>query len=131
MNEAEASCILTFDHARNAGRCFPSFFASPKKNPMIAITYSFYPAKTVIVKQDTPANIVYLIEHGLVKLVRENSKSNEVIIGFRHRDWLIGAPTILLGKPYNFTIIAVVPTRLREIPKKDFQELIKKDEQLS
>jgi CRP-like cAMP-binding protein len=99
---------------------FSSFFADPKKNPDSRNNVQFYPAGTVVVKQETPANSVYLIEHGLVKLVRETPKGNKVIIGLRHRDWLIGAPTILIDKPYNFTIISVVPTRLRNIPKKDF-----------
>lgn len=110
---------------------FSSFFADPKNNPYYRNQVHLYPSRAIIVKQETPANAVYLIEHGLVKLVRENSQGNKVIIGLRHRDWLIGAPTILLDRPYNFTIIAVVPTRLREIPKKDFQEHIKKDEQFS
>jgi len=110
---------------------FSSFFADPKKNPDYRNNVQFYPAETVIVKEDMPANTVYLIEHGLVMLVRETPKGNTVIIGLRHRDWLIGAPTVLLDKPYNFTIIAVVPTQLRNIPKKDFLEYIKKDEQFA
>ncbi len=110
---------------------FSSFFADQKKNPHYRNHVQFYPARTEIVKQDTPANIVYLIEHGLVKLVRENSKGNKVIIGLRHRNWLLGAPTILLDRPYNFTVIALLPTMLREIPKEDFLEHIKKDERFS
>ncbi len=66
-----------------------------------------------------------------MKLVKENSKGIKVIIGLRHRDWLIGAPTIFLDKPYNFTVIALLPTMLREIPKEDFLEHIKKDERFS
>jgi CRP-like cAMP-binding protein len=110
---------------------FSSYFADPKKNPHYCNHVEFYSAKAVIVRQETPAYAVFLIEQGLVKLVRENSKGNKVIIGLRHRDWLIGAPTILLDKPYNFTVMALVPTLLRDIPKKDFLEHIKKDEQFS
>jgi CRP-like cAMP-binding protein len=110
---------------------FSSFFADSKNNPCYRNHVQLYPAKAVIVKQETPANAVFLIEHGLVKLVRETSKGNKVIIGLRHRDWLIGAPTVLLDRPYNFTVIAVVPTLLRGIPKKDFLEYIKKNEQFS
>jgi CRP-like cAMP-binding protein len=96
------------------------------RNPL-----QLYPAKAVIVKQDTLANAVYLIEKGLVKIVRVAPKGNKVIIGLRHRDWLIGAPTILLDRPYNFTVIAVVPTLLRGIPKKEFLDHIKKNGQFS
>jgi CRP-like cAMP-binding protein len=110
---------------------FSSFFADPKKNPYYRDRVRLYPAKAMIIKQETAANTVYLIEHGLVKLVRETSTGNKVIIGLRHRNWLIGAPTILLDRPYNYTVIAVLPTMLRDIPKKDFLDYIKKDEQFS
>jgi CRP-like cAMP-binding protein len=109
---------------------FSSFFA-PKSNPYYRNHLHLYPARAVIVKQGTPAHAVYLIEHGLVKLVRETLKGNKVIMGLRHRDWLIGAPTVLLNRPYNYTSIAVVPTLLRSIPKEDFLKQIKKNEQFS
>ena len=110
---------------------FSSFFADGKNNLYFRNPVQLYPAKAEIVKQDTPANAVYLIESGLVKLLRQTPDGNKVIIGFRHRDWLIGAPTVLLDKPYNFTVIAVIPTRLRGIPRKDFLDHIKKNEQFS
>lgn len=110
---------------------FSSFFADPKNNPFYRDHVHHYPAKAVIVKQETPANAVYLIEHGLVKLVRETSQGNKVIIGLRHRDWLIGAPAVLLDMPYNFTVITVVPTLLRRISRKEFLDHIKENEQFS
>lgn len=110
---------------------FSSFFADPKNSPIYRNHVQLYQARAVIVKQETPADAVYLIEHGLVKLVRETSKGNKVIIGLRHHDWLIGAPTVLLDRPYNFTVVAVVPTLLRRIPKTEFLEHIRKNEQFS
>lgn len=117
--------------ATQADTFFSSFFADLKNNSNYRNNVQFYPARAVIVNQETPANAVYLIEHGLVKLVRETSKGNKVIIGLRYRDWLIGAPAIILDRTYNFTVITVVPTLLRVIPKKDFREYIKKSEQFS
>jgi len=110
---------------------FSSFFANRKNNLYYRNPEQLYPAKAEVVKQDTPANAVYLIESGLVKLLRQTPNGNKVIVGLRHRDWLIGAPTVLLDRPYNFTVIAVIPTRLRGIPRKDFLDHIKKNEQFS
>jgi CRP-like cAMP-binding protein len=118
-------------HDRQADSYFSAFFGERRNNLYYRNHVLLYPARAVIVKQNTPANAVYLIEHGLVKLVRETSEGNQVIIGLRHRDWLIGAPTVLLDRPYNFTVMAVVPTLLRGIPKKDFLDHIKKNEQFS
>jgi len=110
---------------------FSSFFPDPKKNFHYRNHVQFYPARAVIVKQESAADIVYLIEQGLVKLVRETSMGNKVIMGLRHRGWLIGASSVLFDRSDNFTSIAVVPTLLRRIPKDDFLEHIKKDEQFS
>jgi CRP/FNR family transcriptional regulator len=110
---------------------FSSFFADLKNNLYYRYPVQLCPAKAEIVKQDKPANAVYLIESGLVKLLRQTPNGNKVIIGLRHRDWLIGAPTVLLDRPYNFTAIAVIPSLLRGIPRKDFLDHIKKNEQFS
>ena len=110
---------------------FSSFFANRKNNLYYRNPEQLYPAKAEVVKQDTPANAVYLIESGLVKLLRQTPNGNKVIVGLRHRDWLIGAPTVLLDRPYNFTVIAVIPALLRRIPRKDFLDHIKKYEQFS
>ena len=110
---------------------FAAFFDEHQNSLSSRDQIQLYSAKAVIVKQDTPSNWVYLIEHGLVKLVRETPKGNKVIISLRHRDWLIAAPTVLLDRPYNFTVVAVVPTLVRCIPKKDFLDHVKKNEQFS
>ncbi len=110
---------------------FAAFLGERPNNPYYRNHLKLYSAKAVIVKQDTPANTVYLIDQGLVKVVRVTPKGNKVIIGLRHRDWLIGTPTVLLDRPYNFTVIAVIPTLLREIPKKAFLDHIKKNGQFS
>jgi CRP/FNR family transcriptional regulator len=110
---------------------FSAFFTDPKNNRHYQGQVQLYPAKTVIVKQDTPANAVYLIEQGLVKLVRETSNGSTVIVGLRHRDWLIGAPTVLLDRPYNFTVMTVVPSLLRAVPKNEFLDHIQKNGEFS
>ena len=110
---------------------FADFFGEHQNSLSFGDQIQFYPARAVIVKQDTPSIWVYLIERGLVKLVRETQKGNKVIISLRHRDWLIGAPTVLLDRPYNFTVVAVIPTLLRRIPKRDFLDHVKKNEQFS
>ena len=40
---------------------------------------------------------------GLVKLSAHGTSGLEVIAGLRRRNWIIGAPAVLLGKKYSFT----------------------------
>ncbi len=110
---------------------FAAFFCERQNNLYYRSQTHLYPTKAVIVKQDTPANAVFLIEQGLVKLVRETSRGNHVIVGLRHCDWLIGSPPVLLDRPYNYTVIALAPSSLLHIPKQEFLDHIKRNEQFS
>jgi CRP-like cAMP-binding protein len=82
-----------------------------------------YAARAEVFKQETSSNMVYLIEQGLVKLVRVASNGSQVIIGLRRRPWLMGAPAVLLNKPYSFTAVTLVPSSIRAIPAKAFLKL--------
>ncbi len=110
---------------------FTSFFNHPQNHHHSCGRAREWPAQSVIFTQDTPAVAVYLIEQGLVKLVRVTSSGNQVIVGLRHRNWLMGAPAIFLDKVYSYTAIPVLPTVVRSIPRESFLELVKKDEQFS
>jgi CRP-like cAMP-binding protein len=90
-----------------------------------------YPAQAEIFKQDTPSNRVFLIEQGLVKLVRIASNGSQVIIGLRRRPWLIGAPAVLLNKAYSFTAVTLIPSAIHAIPAKVFLKLATTNKQFS
>jgi CRP-like cAMP-binding protein len=108
-----------------------SFFSDRKNSEYNRFIVQTYPAHATIFLQDTPANTVYLVEHGVVKLVRVAPNGHHVITGLRRRHWMIGAPSVLLEKPYSFTGITLVPSSLRVIPAKDFLDLAKENKQFS
>ncbi len=110
---------------------FTTFFNHPQNHHHSCGRAQEWPAQSVIFTQDTPAVAVYLIEGGLVKLARVTSSGNQVIVGLRHRSWLMGAPAVFLDKLYSYTAIPVLPTVIRSIPRASFLELVKKDEQFS
>jgi CRP-like cAMP-binding protein len=110
---------------------FLSYFAGANANRPFRNQVELHPEKTVIARQDTLANMVFLIEKGLVKLVRENSQGGKAIIGLRHRGWPIGAPAVLLGSHYHFTVITILPTLLRAIPRQVFLDHILRNDEFS
>lgn len=107
------------------------FFSIPRNSAYNRSFVQTYPAHATVFLQDTLANTVYLVEHGVVKLVRVAPNGHHVIIGLRRRHWMIGAPSVLLGKPYSFTGITLVPSSLRGIPARDFLDLAKENKQFS
>ncbi len=90
-----------------------------------------YAAQSVIFHQDTQPQAVYLIDRGIVKLVRIMETGQPMILGLRRRHWLIGAPSVLLDSMYYSTAITLVPTSLRCISARDFLSLTKTSEDFS
>ena len=86
-----------------------------------------YPHNTEVSQQDTPANAVYLIERGLVKLTWVEPAGHEVIVGLRRRHWLLGAQAVLLGSHLAFTVTTLIPCSLRSISSKRFLHLVNTD----
>lgn len=105
-----------------AGAAFGAYGWSPPRE---------YPALTEIMQQDTPARAVYFIEYGLVKLSRMELSGHEVIAGLRRRNWIIGAPAVLLGKKYSFTATALADCKIRRISSDRFLSLIEADPEFS
>lgn len=130
----EKKSVPIFNPVNNDGQSegfLNSFCHDPRNNHYFSGQSQLCPAQVEIFRQDTPAKAVYLVEQGLVKLVRITYAGDQVIVGLRRRNWLIGAPSILLGKQYSYTAIAVLPTVLRCISKKSFLELVKNNVQFS
>ena len=86
-----------------------------------------YPPNTEVYHQETPANAVYLIERGLVKLTWLEPDGHEVIVGLRRRHWLIGAPAVLLERRCAFTVTTLIPCCLRCISTKGFLHMVNMD----
>ncbi len=110
---------------------FESLFGDHKNRMFDLGIVHTYPPQSVIFHQDTLPHAVYLIERGLVKLVRVVDNGKSIIVGLRRRHWLIGAPAVLLNGMYTYTPITLVSSSLRCIPARDFLELVKNNEDFS
>jgi CRP/FNR family transcriptional regulator, cyclic AMP receptor protein len=110
---------------------FESFFAKADFGACGWSAPREYPALTEIIEQDRPARAVYFIEYGLVKLSRIETSGHEVIAGLRRRNWIIGAPAVLLGKKYSFTATALVDCKIRHISSERFLSLVETNPEFS
>ncbi|MGC1455753.1 MAG: Crp/Fnr family transcriptional regulator [Nitrospirota bacterium] len=108
-----------------------SFFSKVKNEGYDGGGTKAYPARAEVFKQEASSNMVYLIEQGLVKLVRVAPNGSQIIIGIRRRPWLVGAPAVFLNKPYSFTAVTLLPSAIRAIPAKSFLKLATTNKQFS
>jgi len=66
-----------------------------------------------------------------VKLVCDDDKGNDVLIGLRRRDWLLGIVSVLLKRPHVTTAVSLTLCTLRGISAKPFLDLPTKDSRFS
>ena len=82
-------------------------------------------------RQGAPANDLFLIGHGLVKLTRLESNGREIIVDLRFPGWLLGAASVILQQPHAVSAITLTDCYLHRISAPDFQQLLKTDELVS
>lgn len=122
--------VQPINHNVNVLDFFKSFFDSPKSTAAGLGPSQAYPPHTEILRQDTPARVVYFVERGVLKLSRIESSGREFIAGLRHRHWIIGVPAVFLGKQYSFTVTTLTSSSLRGISAENFLNLVETDRDL-
>jgi CRP-like cAMP-binding protein len=86
-----------------------------------------YPAGIELYRQGNPAQAVYLIEQGLVKLMCVEERGQLLTLGLRAPGWLLGARCAVLQKPYMVTAETLTQCYLYCIPADEFHQLVKTD----
>lgn len=83
-----------------------------------------YPATVELYRQGDAANDVYLLESGLVKLVRVEPDGQELIVALRFPGSLIGNFSVIMNNPYPLTAITLIDSHVRRIPAEQFRQLV-------
>jgi CRP-like cAMP-binding protein len=88
-------------------------------------------AKIELFHQDSKVQDVFVLNRGLVKLIRVEEDGREMIVGLRSPDWILGAASAVSGGTHVVTAVSVTACRLRRISAKEFLEHLRSDLQLS
>jgi CRP/FNR family transcriptional regulator len=89
------------------------------------------PAGVELFEQGSYPREIYLVEHGLAKLIRVTEEGQETIVGLRSSGWVLGANSAILGKPYPVTAVTLTQCRLRYIYADQFIRLARSDMEFS
>lgn len=110
---------------------FSTFFKEHENDLAGCGPIQSYPSNGKIFNENDPAEVIYLIERGFIKLSQIEPDGKEIIVGLRGRYWLLGAPAVFLGIPYTYTAKTLTPSHLRSITKRCFLHLLKTEEAFS
>ena len=90
-----------------------------------------YPAGIELFQQGFPAEDVYFINSGLVKLVYVDQSGRELILGLPSANGLAGASAAILKQPHQMTALTLTRCHLRRLPSSVFLELMRTNTLLS
>lgn len=85
-----------------------------------------YPPAVELFSQGSIPGELYLVERGLIKLIRRFQDGREMIIDLRYPGQLTGAASILLQRSYPVTAITVGRCHLYRAPANIFIDLLRK-----
>jgi CRP-like cAMP-binding protein len=86
-----------------------------------------YASRSELFQQGIPADEVYIIHEGLVKLVWCESSGKQTILGLRWPGYLIGVPSVVTSDPSAMSAVTLVPSILERIPAEKFLQRLQTD----
>lgn len=90
-----------------------------------------YPPEVELFRQGNPAEEVFYIERGLVKLLRSQASGEERIVGLRSSGWFLGAAAVVIGMPLTVTAITVRPCRVARLEAAEFCRQLRENSAIS
>jgi CRP-like cAMP-binding protein len=90
-----------------------------------------FPPGVELFRQDEPAEVVYLIRDGAVKLVWADINGAEVIVGLRWPGWFLGAAAQIVSAPNPATAVTLVQSTVESISSRNFAQLIASDHEFT
>jgi CRP/FNR family transcriptional regulator len=86
-----------------------------------------YSPEIELFEEETPAEDVYVIDKGLIKLTGIAESGRELIVGLRSSGWIVGASSVISGLPYPVSAATLTHCRLRRISAEVFLDLLATD----
>jgi CRP/FNR family transcriptional regulator len=84
-----------------------------------------------LLQQGTPADEIYLIRDGLVKLVWTEPKGRQSIVGLRWRGYLLGVPSAITAEASPMSAITLVRSVMQRISAQEFLESLQTNSTLA
>jgi len=109
---------------------FRSFGIEDSRVPGFPAAQS-YPARVELFRQGDAPQSVFLLEQGLIKLMRVENDGHGIIVGLRAAGWFVGAASVILARPCLVSAVTVTPARVARMGADAFRAALRDDPELS
>jgi len=86
-----------------------------------------YPARSYIFYEGDPGTGVYVVESGLLRIDRSTPTGKIALLDLAITGALIGDLAVIDGAPRSATLASVTEVRIRHVPAREFQALLRDD----
>jgi len=83
-----------------------------------------YPKNSVVFLEDETGDYMYVVRQGRVKVVRQLPSGKETILAFHDAGEFFGEMSLLDGGTTPASVIAVIPTTILSLARRDFRNLL-------
>ena len=96
----------------------------------VGVVRSYGPGSELL-QQGVPADEIYLIHEGIVKLVWTGNQGKQTILGLRWPGYPLGVPSAITGDACPMSAVPLVRSVLQRIPVRDFLRHMQADADLA
>lgn len=100
---------------------------TPHQRCIFVCGYRLVTKGDVIMRQDEPADVAYVIDRGEVEVRRRDERGHEVVLARLGPRECVGEMALLLGQPRSATVVAVTDAQLRPFTRASFADVVAGD----
>jgi aquaporin Z len=100
---------------------------TPHQPCIFACGYRLISKGDVVLRQDEPADVAYVIDRGEVEVRRRDERGHEVVLARLGPRECVGEMALLLGQPRSATVVAVTDVQLRPFTRASFADVVAND----
>ena len=104
---------------------------TPHQRCIFACGYRLVAKGDVVMRQDEPADVAYIIDRGEVEVRRRGEDAHEVVLARLGPGECVGEMALLLGEPRSATVVATVDVQLRPFTRGSFADVVARDPQIA
>src|SRR5882672_8010691 len=90
-----------------------------------------FPPRAQLCVQGSTAHNVFFLESGLVVLTVTGEDGKQHCLGYRTKDWIVGAACVLSDQSFPASVTTKAPTAVRVIHGADFLRILQENTALS
>ena len=112
------------DNLLAASTLFQDFAPAERRDLLEAMPLEEFPAGTLVIREGTPGECLYIIKSGEVEVFTQDSKKGKLVLATLREGDYFGEISLITAKPRTASVKVVRAAELVRLDKKDFDRVV-------